>query len=51
MSGRVEDSSCDVKGVGNDYDMFGVMVSDCLFYTVTNGKKLSFSYGNIDSPV
>ena len=51
MSGRVKDSSCDVKGVSDDYDMFDVMVSDYLVYTVTNSKELSFGYSNIDSPV
>ena len=51
MSGRVEDCSCDVKGVGDDYDMFDIMVSDRLVYITTNGKELSFSCGNIDSPV
>ena len=51
MSKRVKDSSCDVKGVGDDYDMFDIMVSNCLVYTATNGKELSFGCGNIDSPV
>jgi len=46
MSERIEDSSCNVKGVSDDYDIFDVMV-----YTATNGKELSFSCGNIDSPV
>ena len=30
MSWRVEDSSCDVKGVGDDYDVFDIMVSSHL---------------------
>jgi len=51
MSGRVKDSSCDVKGVGDDYDMFDVMVNNYLIYTAMNGKELSFSCGNINSSV
>ena len=51
MSQRVKDSSCDMKRVGDDYDMFDVMVSDHFVYTTINGKKLSFSCGNIDSTV
>jgi len=51
MSGRVKDSSCDVKGVSDDYDMFGIMISDRLVYTAVNGKELGFGCGNIDSPV
>jgi len=38
MSGRVEDSSCNVKGVGDDYDMFDVMVSNHLVYTATRAQ-------------
>ena len=38
MSGRVEDSSCDVKGVGDDHDMFDIMVSDRLVYITTNSR-------------
>jgi len=51
MSERVKDSPYDVKGVGNDYDMFDIMVSDHLVYTAMNGKELSFGCGNIDSTV
>jgi len=51
MSGRVEDSSCDMKRVGNDNNVLDIMISDCLVYTTLNSKKLSLSCGNIDSPV
>jgi len=43
ISGRVKDSSCNVKGVGDDYDMFDVMVSNHLVYTTTNSKELSIT--------
>ena len=51
VSGRVEDPSCDIKGISDDYDMFNVMVSNCLVYTTLNNKELSLGCGNIDSPV
>jgi len=51
MSGRVKDSSCDMKGVSDDNNVLNVMISDCLVYTVSNSEKFSLGYGNIDSPV
>ena len=51
MSERVKDFSCDMKGVSDDNDVFDVVVSDCLVYTISNGKELILSYSNVDSPV
>ena len=51
MSGRVEDSSCNMKGVGDNNNVLDIMISDHLVYTTLNSKKLSLSYGNVDSPV
>jgi len=51
MSGRVEDSSCNMKGVGDNNNVLDIMISDYLVYTTLNSKKLSLSYGNVDSPV
>ena len=51
MSGRVKDSSCDMKGFSDDNNVLDIMISNCLVYTALNSKKLSLGYGNIDSPV
>ena len=51
MSGRVEDSSCNMKGVSDNNNVLDIMISDHLVYTTLNSKKLSLSYGNVDSPV
>ena len=51
MSGRVKNSSCNIKGAGNNNNVLDIMISDHLVYTTSNSKKLSLSYGNVDSPV
>ena len=51
MSGRVKDSSCDMKGVSDDNNVLDIMISDCLVYTISNSKKLSLGCSNVDSTV
>ena len=49
MSGRVEDSSCNMKGVSDNNNVLDIMISDHLVYTTLNSKKLSLSYGNVSA--
>ena len=51
MSGRVKNSSCNMKGVSDNNNVLDIMISDCLVYTTSNSEKLSLGYGNIDSSV
>ena len=51
MSERVEDISCDMEGVSDDYNVFDVGVSNCLVNTTLDSKELSFCCGDINGPV
>jgi len=51
MSGKVKNSSCNMKEVSDKNNVLDIMISNCLVYTALNSKKLSLGYGNIDSPV
>ena len=48
MSERVEDISCDMEGVSDDYNMLDIGVSDCLVNATSDSKELGLSYGYID---
>ena len=51
MSGRVKNSSCNMKEVSDNNNVLDIIISNCLVYTALNSKKLSLSCDNIDSPV
>ena len=48
VSGRVEDLSCDMEGVSDDYNMLDIRVGNCLVNAVSDSKELSLSCGYID---
>jgi len=49
MGRRFKYLSCDVEGVGNDYDMLYAGVSDSLINTASDCEELSLSSGDINS--
>jgi len=48
VSKRVEDLSCDMEGVSDDYNMLDIGVSNCLVNAASDSKELGFGCGYID---
>ena len=51
MSGRVENLSCDMERVGNDYNMLYTRISNSLINTTPDYEELSLGSGNISVPM
>ena len=51
MSRRVEDLSCNMEGVSDDYNILDIGVSDCLVNAVSDSKELGLGCGYIDCPI
>ena len=47
MSERVENLSCDMEGVSNDYNMLYIRISDSLINITSDYEELSLGNGNI----
>ena len=47
MSERVENLSCDMEGVSNDYNMLYTRISDSLINITSDYEELSLGNGNI----
>ena len=44
----VEDFSCNMEGVSDDYNILDIRVGNCLVNAASDSKELSFSYGYIN---
>jgi len=51
MSGRVKDSSCNMKRVGDNNNVLDIIINNHLVYTILNSEKPGLGCDNVDNTV